>query len=65
MVAVAMTVWMDFNPLSYVGVNRSISVGDDVAFQLVWFGCGSLIHVVLKFKGCRFVFVLYERVYSL
>lgn len=56
---------MDFNPISYFGVNRSISVSDYVAFQLLWFGGGSLIHVVLKFKGCHAVFVLYERVYSL
>lgn len=58
-----MTVWMDFNPLSYVGVNHSISVGGNVSFELVWIVCGCGFYVVLAFEGCHVI--LYEHVYLL
>ena len=60
-----MTVWMDFNPLSYYGRDSSLFASDDVGFIFSWRGGFYVFEVVLTFKDSRMVFVLYERVYSL
>ena len=56
-----LTVWMDFNPLSYLGVKRSIPVSNDIAFDFYWDeqGCGVVFRVEMKFEG--YMFVLYEQ----
>lgn len=64
MVAVAMTVWMDFNPINYYGHNFSFVRGG-VGFVFSWRGPFYVFEVVLTFKDSRAVFVLYDRVYSL
>lgn len=62
-----MTVWMDFNPLSYFRRDSPLIVVDDdgVGFIFYWRGGFYVFEVVLTFKDSRVVFVLYERVYSL
>lgn len=60
---VAMTVWMDFNPMNYFKVSRFVPVGDGVVFCLVWVGIGSLFEVTLRFEGCRIV--LFRHLYPL
>jgi len=64
-VAVAMTAWMDFNPLNYYGRDSSLFISDGVGFIFSWRGGSYVFEVVLTFKDSRMVFVLYERVYSL
>lgn len=58
-----MTVWMDFNPFIYTGIELSILVGDDVAFDFNWdwYAFGVVVQLVMKFGGSSQVFVLYEQ----
>ena len=56
--------WMDFNPVSYMGIDHDVSVSDDIVFKFVSSGY-FFIFVNLKFKGFKAMFVLYVRVYDL
>jgi len=62
-----MTVWMDFNPLKYLGIgcDVAISVSDDIVFAFVLSGGYFMISVNLQFKDSKHTFLLYMRVYDL
>jgi hypothetical protein len=54
---------MDFNPLRYVGICRSVPASGDIAFDFYWdeHGFGVVFHIVLKIEDSHYVFVLYEQ----
>jgi len=52
-----MTVWMDFNPLTFLGINCVVKLSVDAFLKFVWFWSGVggvMVSVVMEFEGCAF-----------